>query len=201
MQEQKPVAAYVRVSTKSDSQAHSFRFQEEYWRSYLSSIPDCRLVKIYADKGISGKAVNNRKQFQAMLQAAKNGEFKTVYTKSVSRMGRNAEELLKAVAALKEYGVNIIFQTENIDTASAGSELYLTIAAAIAEDQLRTYGKSVQWSIQDKFRKGQLVIGRMYGYKLKKGKLEIIEKEAEVIRLIYCLYIGGMGKQSIANEQ
>ena len=58
----------------------------------------------------------------------------------------------------------------------------------------------MQWSIQDKFRKGQLVIGRMYGYKLKKGKLEIIEKEAEVIRLIYCLYIGGMGKQSIANE-
>lgn len=200
MPEPIPVVAYVRVSTKSNSQLHSFRFQEEYWRSYLSSIPDCKLVRIYADKGISGKAINNRKQFQAMLEAAKHGEFKTVYTKSVSRMGRNAEEVLKSVAMLKEYGVNVVFQTENIDTASAGSELYLTIAAAIAEDQLRTYGKSVQWTIQDKFRKGQLVIGRLYGYKFREGKLHIVEEEAEIIRLIYSLYIGGMGRQGIANE-
>jgi DNA invertase Pin-like site-specific DNA recombinase len=192
--------AYLRVSTYSDSQLHSFEMQENYWREAIGAMPGYELTAIFADRGISGKSQNNRKQFQNMLEAARRHEFDTVFTKSVARLGRNAEQLLNAISALKECGVNVIFESEGIDTATAGSELYLTIAAAIAEDQLRSYSKTVSWALRDKFRKGQVVIGRMYGYRLENGKLEIVESEAEVIRLIFYLYLNGYGKQGIANE-
>jgi DNA invertase Pin-like site-specific DNA recombinase len=85
-------AAYIRVSTKSDAQLHSFEAQERYWHDAIEQRIGYRLVALYADKGISGKAVNNRKQFLNMVAAAKNGEFDTIFTKSVSRFGRNVEE-------------------------------------------------------------------------------------------------------------
>jgi DNA invertase Pin-like site-specific DNA recombinase len=193
-------AAYIRVSTKSDSQIHSFEFQEDYWRKAIAEMPDYELTAIFADRGLSGKSQGNRKQFQNMLEAARRREFDTVFTKSVSRFGRDTEELLRAVSVLKECDVNVIFESESIDTANTGSELYLTVAAAVAEDQLRSYGRQVRWMIRGKFKNGEAVIGRMYGYRLNKGRLEIIDSEADVVRLIFRLYRDGMGKQSIANE-
>jgi DNA invertase Pin-like site-specific DNA recombinase len=196
----KRAIAYVRVSTRSDSQMHSFSVQDEYWRKVLSEKPEYEFVGIFADKGISGKSAENRKQYRNMVEAAKRGEFDTVFTKSVSRFGRNTQELLRSVRELKECGVNVIFETEHIDTAIGGSELQLTVAAAVAEDQLRSYGKNVQWSLLHKFQKGDIILGRIYGYKRVKGQLVVEESEAEVIRLIYFLYLNGMGRRGIVNE-
>jgi len=200
MQDKTKSAVYIRVSTNSSTQIHSFDYQAKRWREFFDANPHLQLVKIYADKGISGKAQKNRKQFLNMVEAAKRGEFTTVFTKSVARFGRDTEELLRSVNELKDIGVNVIFDTENIDTAVGGSELYLAVAAAIAEDQLRTNATRASWTMRDKFAKGELVIGNIYGYKLNKGKLEVIENEAAVVRLIFQLYLKGKGRAAIANE-
>ena len=192
--------AYIRVSTKSEAQLHSFEFQEDYWRGAIDKKPDHIFVGIYADKGISGKSLNNRKQFKAMIAAAKRGEIDTIFTKSVARFGRNAEDIMRTVKELRELGVNVIFETENINTKSTSSDLYLTVAAAIAQDNLRTNADNMRWTMRKKFEEGQIIIGSgIYGYRLKEGNLMIEESEADIVRLIFYLYLNGMGKQGIAN--
>ena len=197
---QRKSTAYVRVSTKSAAQFHSFEFQEDYWRRAIDKKPNHIFVGIYADKGISGKSLNNRKQFKAMVAAAKRGEIDTIFTKAVSRFGRNAEDIMRTVKELRELGVNVIFEDENINTKTASSDLYLTVAAAIAQDNLRTNADNMRWTMRRKFEEGQIVIGSgIYGYRLKEGDLMIEESEADIVRLIFYLYLNGMGKQGIAN--
>lgn len=92
-----------------------------------------RYIGLFADKGISGKYVNRRPQFLALMELCNRGEVDIIFTKSVQRFARNAEELLKYVRALREKGIEVYFEKENIHTLNPDSELYLTIAAAIAE--------------------------------------------------------------------
>ena len=54
----KRAVAYIRVSTASDAQVHSFEFQEDYWKNEINKNDDLTLVEIYADKGISGKSLS-----------------------------------------------------------------------------------------------------------------------------------------------
>jgi len=189
----KKAAAYARVSTKDHGQEHSFQYQSDYWNSVLTNDPNYDYVGLYADKGISGKYASRRPQFLALLEACRNGEVDIVFTKSVQRFGRNTEELLTAVRELRELGVAVVFEKEGIDTLKPDSELYLTIAAAVAEDDLSRYSQSVVWSIADKFRKGENVMGyRLYGYTVIENRdLVINEEEAKVVRQIYDLYITG----------
>ena len=98
--ERKRVVAYVRVSSSSKAQLHSYEFQEQYWRSKFENDPDNELVRIYADRGISGSNAYKRPEFMTMLQDARNRKFDVIHTKSVSRFARNTVQLLEAVREL-----------------------------------------------------------------------------------------------------
>ena len=195
----KRAVAYVRVSSGSDAQLHSFDFQAEYWTTTLAEQPDVELVGIYADKGISGRSAEKRPQFQMMMQDARAGQFDVIYTKSTSRFARNTVDLLNAVRELRDLGVEVVFQNENISTLQPTSEVYLTIAAALAENELQEDSARQRWSYQDRFKNGWISIGkRMYGYKMTEGnQVEIIEEEAEIVRRIFDLYIAGNGAVQI----
>lgn len=78
----KRVVAYVRVSSASKAQIHSYEFQEQYWRGKFDGDPDNKLVHIYADRGISGSSAYKRPQFMQMLQDARNSQFDVIHTKS-----------------------------------------------------------------------------------------------------------------------
>lgn len=189
------VCAYARVSSNSRSQEHSFEFQSNYWNERLSNDSNYEYVGLYADKGISGKYSNRRPQFMLMVSAIKSGQINKVFCKSVQRFARNTEELLMYVRMFRELGVGVYFEKENIDTLTNKDDLYLTIAAAIAEDDLTRYSQNVTWSLKDRFKNGECVTnGRMYGYKMGKdgNPFEIIPHEADVIRRIYQMYIDGI---------
>ena len=161
----KKAVAYARVSSNSSSQEHSFEFQKDYWERKLSNDPNYEYMGLYADRGISGKFANRRPQFQLMLSACRSGNVDIIFTKSVQRFARNTEELLTIVRELREIGVGVFFEKENINTLNNDSDLYLTIAVAVAEDDLSRYSQNVIWSIKDKFKKGQPVVnGRIFGY-------------------------------------
>ena len=81
----KRAVAYIRVSTASDAQVHSFEFQEDYWKNEINKNDDLTLVEIYADKGISGKSLSKRPELKRLLKDAEEHKFDVVYTKSVSR--------------------------------------------------------------------------------------------------------------------
>ena len=197
----KRAVAYVRVSSGSDAQLHSFEFQSAYWHQELDGNPDVEMVGIYADKGISGRSMYKRPQFLTMMQDARDGKFDVIYTKSISRFGRNTVHLLEAVRELRDLGIAVIFQNENINTLSSTSEVFMTIAAALAESELEEDSKRQRWSYQDRFQNGWISIGAgMYGYRMVEGnQLEIIEEEATVVREIFSMYLSGMGATAISN--
>lgn len=192
----KRAVAYIRVSTASDAQVHSFEFQEDYWKNEINKNNDLELVGIYADKGISGKRLSKRPELKRLLKDAEEHKFDVVYTKSVSRFARNTTDLLESVRHLRELGIKVIFEKENIDTFDPSAEVYLTIAAAVAENDLRVYSENQKWSVRQRFKKGQIQIGcKIFGYEMdyENNNLIIKEEEAIVIRKIYELYLNGYG--------
>ena len=198
----KRAAAYARVSTSTKSQEHSYEFQSAYWAETLGNSAEYEYVGIYADKGISGKFANRRPQFLAMVDACRNGKIDIIFTKSVQRFSRNTEELLTMVHELREIGVAVVFEKEGINTLDPNSELFLTIAAAVAEDDLSRYSQSVVWSIVDKFQKGENVMGHsLYGYYVIKNRDLIINPdEAVIVREIFEQFDQGVKPMAIAKE-
>lgn len=199
--DKKKAAAYARVSSKGRMQIHSYAFQSRYWNERLSKDEAYDYVGLYADEGISGKFANRRPQFMALMVACKKSDVDIIFTKSVQRFARNTEELLSIVRELREIGVAIFFEKENINTLNPDSELYLTIAAAVAEDDLVRYSNNISWSIQDRFKKGECIIGpRLYGYNITKDRtLTVNSEEAKVVRIVFEKYAtGNIGASKIA---
>ena len=195
--------AYIRVSTKSDAQLHSYDFQLDYWKKYIQNQVNQEFGGIYADYGISGRTMNNRKQLLRMLKEAKEGKFNIVYVKSVSRFARNTEELLTTVRELRELGVRVYFEKENIDTFDKTSEVFLTIAASIAENDLKIYSENQKWSIRKRYQKGFITVGpKILGYKMDKetNTLIIEPDQAETVKYIYDLYMQGLGVEKLAKR-
>ena len=200
--QKKRAVAYVRVSTASSAQLHSYEFQEQYWRERFADDPDAELVAIYADKGISGSSVYKRPQFLIMMQDARDGKFDVIYTKSVSRFARNTVQVLEAVRELRDIGIEVVFEKEQISTFQPTCELFMTIAATIAENEIQVDSERQKWSIRHRFENGWISIGNgMLGYKItKENNLEVIPEEAELVRRIYDMYIGGAGCTAIAKK-
>ena len=195
--------AYIRVSTEKDAQLHSYEFQEHYWNNVFEGDPSTELVAIYADKGISGHSVRKRPEFLAMLEDARDHKFDKIYTKSVSRFARNTTQLLEAVRELREIGVEVVFENENIHTFEPTSEVFLTIAATIAENDLEVDSERMRWSVRHRYENGWISIGGgLYGFRMTgENELETIPEEAAIVRYIYDAYVnGGLGSRRIADE-
>lgn len=169
--QRKRAVAYVRVSTASSAQLHSYEFQEQYWRERFADDPDTELVAIYADKGISGSSVYKRPQFLIMMQDARDGKFDVIYTKSVSRFARNTVQVLEAVRELRDIGIEVVFEKEQIRTFQPTCELFMTIAATIAENEIQVDSERQKWSIRHRFENGWISIGKRHaGVQDNQGK-------------------------------
>jgi DNA invertase Pin-like site-specific DNA recombinase len=197
----KRAVAYCRVSTKSEAQIHSFGYQNEYWENTINADPQYEFVGIYADEGISGRSMSKRPQMIKMLKDARAGMFDVIFTKSVARFARNTAELLKTVRELRDLGIKVFFEKEQIDTFNPGSELYLTIAASVAENDLKIYSENQRWAIRNKYKNGWISIGtQILGYRMDKetNTLIVEPSEVETVRRIFELYMQGKGILMIA---
>ncbi len=83
------VAAYARVSTEKEEQEDSFERQVEHYTQMINAKPEWRLVKIYADPGISGTRAEKRPDFMRMIEDCRAGKIQKVLVKSISRFARN----------------------------------------------------------------------------------------------------------------
>lgn len=199
-QRKKRVCAYARVSTDYDKQGESLENQIIYYKNLISSNPEYEFVDIFADKGITG-TTENRPEFQRMLDLCREGKIDLIYTKSVSRFARNTAIVLQKVRELKELGVEVRFEKENINTLSGDGELMLTVLSSFAEEESRSASENVKWRVKKKFEKGELIINtsRFLGYdKDEYGDLTINLNEAEVVKRIYSEYLLGNGTFKIA---
>lgn len=196
------VCAYVRVSTVHEGQLNSLQNQTEYYKRLLNSNPNYEYCGIFSDAGVSG-AKEERSGFQAMLKKALLQEIDLIFTKSISRFARNTLMLLKYVRELKEAGVGIIFEEQNINTLNAEGEFILTVLGAIAEEERKSVCSNVQWAMQKKFLRGEVMVdtNRLLGYDKDNNRRLCINKEqAKIVKLIYKRYLEGASGYRIAKE-
>ena len=96
------VAVYVRVSTDNLGQETSYELQKNYYEEFVLKHPNWALVKIYADKGISGTSTRHRDELNQMLTDCRSGKIDLIITKSVSRLARNTVDCITMVRNLAE---------------------------------------------------------------------------------------------------
>ena len=195
------VAAYARVSTDSDEQSTSYEAQIDYYTQYIKSHSDWQFVKVYTDEGISGTNTKHRDGFNEMVNDALSGKIDLIVTKSVSRFARNTVDSLVTVRKLKEKGVEVFFEKENIYTFDSKGELLITIMSSLAQEESRSISENVTWGQRKRFADGKVSLPykQFLGYrKGSDGKPEIVPEEAATVRKIYSLYMEGKTTRGIA---
>jgi DNA invertase Pin-like site-specific DNA recombinase len=195
------VAAYARVSTDSDEQMTSYEAQVDYYTRYIKEREGWEFAGIYTDEGISATNTHRREGFNTMVADALVGKVDLIVTKSVSRFARNTVDSLVTVRKLKERGVEVYFEKENIYTLDSKGELLITIMSSLAQEESRSISENVTWGQRKRMADGKVTLPykRFLGYdKGEDGLPAINEKEAETVRLIYRLFLEGGTPHSIA---
>lgn len=195
------VAGYARVSTDSEEQLTSYEAQVDYYTQYISSNPEWQFIKVYTDEGISATNTKKRDGFNAMIKDALDGKIDLIVTKSVSRFARNTVDSLTTVRKLKEKGVEVYFQKENIYTLDSKGELLITIMSSLAQEESRSISENVTWGQRKRFADGKVSLPykNFLGYrKGENGLPEIVPEQAEVVRRIYRLFMQGKTPSGIA---
>jgi len=195
------VAIYARVSTEHEAQLNALENQVDWYEPILSVRPEWTLISRYIDEGITGTSAEKRPQFMRMINDAKAGKFDLIITREVSRFARNTVDTLQYTRTLKEYGVEVFFITDNIKTFDGDGELRLTIMATLAQDESRKTSVRVKAGQQTSMKNGTFYgNGNILGYDRVGRDLVINPEQAKTVRMIFDLYLSGMGVTSIRYE-
>ena len=196
----KRVAAYARVSTDSEDQIHSFKAQIDEYTIKITSNPNWEFVGMYSDEGISGTSLKKRDGLNALLKEAKKGNVDLILVKSISRLGRNTLDILTIVRELREIGVEIKFEKENLSSLDTRTDMVLTFHSSIAQEEAKNISDNVKWGIRKRMRDGNWKVPteKFLGYtKDENGNMIIDETQADIVRAIFNLYLANKSIKEI----
>lgn len=195
------VAVYVRVSTDNLGQETSYELQKNYYEEFVLKHPNWKLVKIYADKGISGTSTKHRVELNQMLTDSRAGKIDLIITKSVSRLARNTVDCITMVRNLAELRnpVGVFFESECIFSLNEDTNMPLSFLASIAENESRIRSRSMEVSLAQRLNGGLPLTPKLLGYSHDAdGKLVINPDEAPTVKLIFYMYLSGYSSSHIA---
>jgi DNA invertase Pin-like site-specific DNA recombinase len=195
----KRVAAYCRVSSGKDAMLHSLSAQVSHYSGYIQKQRGWEYVGVYADEALTGTKAE-RPEFMRLMQDCRDGKIDVVLTKSISRFARNTVTMLKTVRELKSLNIDVWFERENIKSLSGDGELLLSILSSFAQEESRSTSENVKWRIRNNFKKGKPSSTVIMGYKLVNGTFIIVPDEAEIVKMIFADFLGGMGKIAIVKK-
>ena len=196
------MAAYCRVSTEQEEQQNSYQVQIAYYTDLINRKKEWTLAGIFADEGISGTQAKKRPEFLKMIRLCKKQKIDIVITKSISRFARNTVDCLEYVRQLKDLGIGVIFEKENINTMTMTSEFMIALYGSFAQAESESISKNVSWGKQKAYAEGKVAFqySKLLGYqKGADGKPEIVPDEAETVHLIYELFLDGLSFTRIKN--
>lgn len=203
IKKRKKVAAYARISMESERMNHSLSAQISYYNDFIQKNPDWEFAGVYADNGISGTSTVKRDEFRRMIADAEQGKIDIILTKSIQRFARNTVDLLETVRHLKNLGIEVRFEKENINSLSGNGELMLSILASFAQEESRSISDNVKWGIRKRMQEGMLNASghfNIYGYEWQGDELIIVPKEAEVVKRIYQNFLDGKSRLETERE-
>lgn len=197
----KRVAAYARVSMESENLLHSLSAQVSHYSNMIQKNPEWIYAGVFADSGITGTETESRREFNRLLDECDAGKIDVVLVKSISRFARNTVDTLRTVRHLRDIGVEVRFERENISTFSGDGELLLTILASYAQEESRSISDNVKWATRKRFEQG-IPNGHKapFGYFWDGEMYRIIPEQAEAVRLIFNLYLDGDTPFQIRDE-
>ena len=137
-----------------------------------------------------------------MIADALDGRIDLIVTKSVSRFARNTVDSLTTVRQLKEKGIEIYFEKENIWTLDSKGELLITIMSSLAQEESRSISENVTWGQRKRFADGKVTVpfNRFLGYdRGEDGNLVVNPEQAATVKRIYSLFLQGMTPFGIAS--
>lgn len=135
-----------------------------------------------------------------LLEDCRAGKIDMVLTKSISRFARNTVTLLETVRELKQIGVDVYFEEQNIHSLSTDGELMLTVLASYAQEESRSASENQKWRIKKNFEEGKPWSSTLLGYRNVNGRYEIVPEEAETVRMIFDWYLEGLGATAIQDR-
>lgn len=195
------VAAYCRVSTELEEQESSYEAQVEYYTRKIAETDNWKMAGIYADDGKSATNTKKRDDFNAMIKDALDGKIDMILTKSVSRFARNTVDSLLTIRKLKEKNVAVVFEKEGVNTLDGTGEILITILSSLAQEESRNISENTRWGVVRRFENGKMIVNhnKFMGYtKNENGDLVIVQEEAEIVRLIFRLYLEGYSAGKIS---
>ena len=195
------VAAYCRVSTELEEQESSYEAQVEYYTRKIQETDNWKMAGIYADDGKSATNTKKRDDFNAMIKDALDGKIDMILTKWVSRFARNTVDSLLTIRKLKEKNVAVVFEKEGVNTLDGTGEILITILSSLAQEESRNISENTRWGVVRRFENGKMIVNhnKFMGYtKNENGDLVIVQEEAEIVRLIFRLYLEGYSAKKIS---
>ena len=194
-------ALYIRVSTEDQAkEGYSLEVQREYLESFAMR-EGYEIFKVYCDDGISAYSTR-RPALQALLVDAKAKRFELVLVYKIDRFSRNLKDLLMLVDELLSYGAGFKSATEPFDTTTSAGKLMFQQLGSFAEFESNRIAERVFPGMVKGVQKGNWQGARFapFGYTYNKDKklLEVEEREANIVKLIYTMYISGKSTHDIA---
>ena len=194
------VAAYCRVSTKEEEQASSYEAQCEYYTDKIMSNKEWTMAGIFADEGITGTSTKKRTEFLRMIRQCKQKKIDLILTKSIQRFARNTLDCINYTRILRQLGIGVLFEKENINSLPPDSEFMITMYGAMAQSESESISGNIRRGRQMHAKVGTLKIScyRLYGYeKDADGKFRVIPEQAEIVRELYKRYESGASLRNL----
>lgn len=194
------VAAYCRVSTEQEEQDTSLQLQETYYRWKIEENPNWENAGIFSEK-VTGLNLKERSEFQTMMRRCRKGKIDLILTKSTSRFGRNTLDILRALRELRDLGIDVYFERENLWLHDRQIQIILTMFCAFAQAESEDMSRDIRWSIRQGFRSGTSGYAEFvcFGYKRgDDGRLAIDEPDARIVQKIFELRARGKSLGSIS---
>ena len=186
------VGIYARVSSTKAEQLRSMSNQLNGLIQVINNNPKWVLTDVFMDykSGMTTK----REEFNRMIDMCKAKQLDIIITKSVSRFGRNTIDVLTTLQTLVDLGIRIYFEAEQMLSDDSSTRVYITVATAVAEGQVKERHENITWAIREQIRNGTspLYTKPCYGYKKDDtGELVINHQEANVVKMIFDKYLEG----------
>lgn len=198
------VVIYARESSNSVDQLRALSTQVSKLTQKVASQPDWKLMDTYIDVHSSKVGLGiKREQFSRLRNEAIRGLFDIVICSSVTRFGRNTEEIIESLRNLRANDVRVIFVDDGFDSFKVDDTLIIELYAAFAQDNNENRSAAIKWGNEKRAEQGtsKFYDRPTYGYKKNsEGKLEIIPEQAEVVKQIFSYYISGLTPVKIIRE-
>lgn len=195
------VAAYCRVSTRQEEQDSSIKQQERYYEQYISKNKNWTNAGVFSER-VSGLNMKGRTEFQALMKLCRRRKIDLILVKSFSRLGRNTLDMLRALRELKDLGVDIYFEEENLWLHDERMEMLIAVFCALAQSESENISQNIRWGVRQGFRMGTSGYADFvcYGYKRgDDGQLAIDEPDAAIVQRIFLMRAEGKSLGAISD--